>query len=292
MDFNYVEEFQDGIIIKDVRNFELTHIFDCGQCFRWKRQENGNYIGIAFNKVIEVEKKGNDVIIYNTNEEDFQNIWCQYFDLYRDYSSIKEILSKDEILKKSIEFGNGIRILNQEPFEIIISFIISANNRIPMIKKVINKISEQWGEKIIYKDMVYYTFPKVEVLKDCTIEEFEKCGTGFRGKYIKDTINKISNKEIDVDYIKNLDDDMCHKELQKLSGVGPKVGDCVMLFSMKKYSAFPVDIWVKRAMQHFYLAPDVSLKKIREFARNKFGEFSGFAQQYLFYYARENDIRI
>lgn len=292
MDFNYVEEFENGIIIKDVKNFELSHIFDCGQCFRWGYQENGNYIGVAFGKIIEVEKRKNDVILYNTNEEEFKNIWCNYFDLYRDYDAIKEILSKDELLKKSVEFGWGIRLLQQQPFEIIISFIISANNRIPMIKRAINNISEKWGEPITYKDKTYYTFPSIDALENCTIDELEKCGTGFRAKYIKKTIDGILKGDIDISYIKNLNDDMCHDELQKLSGVGPKVGDCIMLFSMNKYSAFPVDVWVKRAMQHFYLAPDVSLKKIRTFGRDKFGQLSGFAQQYLFYYARENKIKI
>lgn len=292
MDFNYIEEFENGIIIKDVKNFELSHIFDCGQCFRWKQQENGNYIGVAFQKVIEVEKTNNDVILYNTNEEEFKNIWCNYFDLYRDYDAIKEILSKDELLKKSVEFGWGIRLLQQQPFEIIISFIISANNRIPMIKRAINNMAEKWGKPIIYKDKTYYTFPSIDDLQSCTIDELEKCGTGFRAKYIKNTIDAILSGDIDITYIKDLDDDICHNELQKISGVGPKVGDCIMLFSMNKYSAFPVDVWVKRAMQHFYLAPDVSLKKIRDFGRDKFGQLSGFAQQYLFYYARENKIRI
>lgn len=292
MDFNYIEAFENGIVIKDVKNFELSHIFDCGQCFRWKQQENGNYIGVAFEKVIEVEKTNNDVIIYNTNEEEFKNIWCNYFDLYRDYDAIKEILSKDELLRKSVEFGWGIRLLQQQPFEIIISFIISANNRIPMIKRAINNMAEKWGKPITYKDKTYYTFPSIDDLENCTIDELEKCGTGFRAKYIKNTIDAILGGDIDIKYIKDLDDDMCHSELQKISGVGPKVGDCIMLFSMNKYSAFPVDVWVKRAMQHFYLAPDVSLKKIREFGRDKFGQLSGFAQQYLFYYARENKIRI
>ncbi|MCD3351183.1 DNA-3-methyladenine glycosylase 2 family protein [Clostridium botulinum D/C] len=292
MEFNYVDKIENGIIIKDVINFELPHIFECGQCFRWNRQENGNYIGVAFGKVVEIEKKGNDVIIYNATEEDFEKIWCDYFDLDRDYSTIKEILSKDELLKKSVEFGLGIRILKQEPFEIVLSFIISANNRIPMIKRAIEKISKRWGKKVQYKDKDYYTFPSVEMLKECTIEELSECGMGFRAKYIKNTIEDIIYNGLNLEYIKSLSDDDCHKELQKLSGVGPKVADCIMLFSMQKYSAFPVDVWVKRAMQYFYLAPDVSLKKIRDFGRNQFNPFCGFAQQYLFYYARENNIRV
>jgi N-glycosylase/DNA lyase len=299
MDFSSIKEIDNGIIIKDVKSFELTHVFDCGQCFRWIRQENGNYIGVAFGRVIEVEKRDSDVIIYNTNEKEFNEIWLNYFDLKKDYENIKEILSKDELLKQSVEFGHGIRILQQQPFELVISFIISANNRIPMIKRAIDNISKRWGKEIEYKGKTYYAFPTVEEFAKVSIEEIESCGVGFRAKYIADTVEKIYKsmseeykQEYDLNFIKAQSDDGCHEALQVFSGIGPKVADCIMLFSMNKYSAFPVDVWVKRAMQHFYLAPDVSLKKIRDFGRNKFGELSGFAQQYLFYYARENNVSV
>lgn len=298
MDFEGVEEFSDRIVIKEVRNFELSHIFDCGQCFRWNKQDNGNYVGVAFKRVIEVEKSCDDIIIYNASKDDFENIWKHYFDLEREYTPIKEELQKDPILKDAVDFGKGIRILNQDPFEILISFIISANNRIPMIKRAINRISEKWGEKIEYNGNTYYAFPTIEEFSKASIEEIEVLGVGFRAKYIKDTLDKVkessSNEEdvFNINRIKSLCDDECHKALQNFMGVGPKVADCIMLFSMEKCSAFPVDVWVKRAMQYFYVAPDVSLKKIRDFAREKFGELSGFAQQYLFYYARENNIKI
>jgi N-glycosylase/DNA lyase len=299
MDYSRLESIENGVILKDIKNFELSHIFDCGQCFRWNIQENGNYIGIAYGRVIEVEKRDKDVLIYNTNEKEFYEIWKDYFDLERDYSNIKEILSKDSLLKVSVEFGHGIRLLQQEPFELVISFIISSNNRIPMIKRAIDNISRRFGNAIVYKEQTYYTFPTLKQLSKATAADLAACSTGFRAKYISDTVEKISkangnecNFEYDLNWIKAQNDDGCHEALQKFSGVGPKVADCIMLFSMGKYSAFPVDVWVKRAMQHFYLAPDVSLKKIREFARNKFGELSGFSQQYLFYYARENNIKI
>lgn len=301
MDFNYIENCKNGIVIKDVRNFELPHIFECGQCFRWYKEKENSYIGVAYGKVIEVEKVNNDVILYNATEEDFKDIWAEYFDLYRDYGEIKNILSKDDILAKSVKFGHGIRLLKQDPFEIIVSFIISANNRIPMIKRAIKNISEKWGNSVEYKGNIYYSFPTVNQLKDATEEELKACGVGFRAKYIKDTVNKIYKnsikddsyeKEYDMSWIKMQPDDLCHKMLQNYNGIGAKVADCAMLFSMGKYSAFPVDVWVKRAMQYFYLAPDVSLKKIRDFGREKFGELSGFAQQYLFYYARENKIDV
>lgn len=292
MDFQNIESKDNYVLIKNIKNFELEHVFECGQCFRWNKTEQGTFIGVAFGKVIEVEKKDNNLVIYNTTEEEFNNIWLDYFNLRRDYKKIKEELSEDPLLKKSVDFGNGIRILKQEPFEILISFIISANNRIPMIKREINTISKKWGKEIKYKDDIYYTFPKVEDLQDKTIEDFEGCGVGFRAKYIKYTCEKVYASDNILEYIYSCDDDKCHIELQKFMGVGPKVADCIMLFSMEKYSAFPVDVWVKRAMMHFYVAPDVSLKKIREFGRDKFGNLSGFAQQYLFYYARENNINV
>lgn len=292
MDYSTIEEFNNGVTIKDVNNFELNHIFDCGQCFRWNRLENGNYIGIAFGKVIEVEKKENDVIIYNINEEEFNNVWKEYFDLDRDYGKIKNVLSEDKLLKKSVDFGYGIRILKQEPFEILLSFIISANNRIPMIKRAIENISKKAGEKLKYKNETFYAFPSIERLNKFTEQDFEECGVGFRAKYLKDTVGKVYRGEFDLENISTLNDDECHAALQLFMGVGPKVADCIMLFSMGKYTAFPVDVWVKKAMMKFYVAPDVSLKKIRDFGRDKFGEFSGFAQQYLFYYARENKIQV
>lgn len=291
-EYEGLEEFKEGIIIKNIKNFDLHNVFQCGQCFRWNETDSGSYIGVAYGKVIEVNKIKDDLIIYNTNIKEFYEIWEEYFDLKRDYSEIKNKLSKDPILKESIQFGSGIRILKQEPFELTISFIISANNRIPMIKREIQNICEKWGEKIQYKGKVYYTFPCVEALSTATLEELQKCSIGFRAKYALDTVKKINNKEMDLDYIKSLDDDKCHKKMQEFMGVGPKVSDCIILFSMGKYTAFPVDVWVKRAMQHFYLAPDVSLPKIRQFARDKFGDEAGFAQQYLFYWARENQLTI
>ncbi|MCE9654951.1 DNA-3-methyladenine glycosylase family protein [Clostridium celatum] len=306
MNYTNVVEQQNSIIIEDVKDFNIKQILECGQCFRWERITDTNYIIVAFRRVIEVVQEGNKVIIYNTNMKDFNEIWKSYFDLDRDYGVIKEELSKDELLRKSVEFGYGIRILNQDPFEILISFIISARNSIPSIMKTIKKISEKWGDKLEYKGNIYYAFPTPEQLKKATLDEIKETGASFRSKYIVDTIGNVNAaieakqkgelteelRQFDLDYIKSLPSDECHKALQNFMGVGAKVADCIMLFSMGKHSAFPVDVWIKRAMIHFYLAPDVSLNKIRVFGREKFGELSGLAQQYLFYYARENNIKI
>ena len=306
MNYTNVVEQQNSIIIEDVKDFNIKQILECGQCFRWERITDTNYIIVAFRRVIEVVQEGNKVIIYNTNMKDFNEIWKSYFDLDRDYGVIKEELSKDELLRKSVEFGYGIRILNQDPFEILISFIISARYSIPSIMKTIKKISEKWGDKLEYKGNIYYAFPTPEQLKKATLDEIKETGASFRSKYIVDTIGNVNAaieakqkgelteelRQFDLDYIKSLPSDECHKALQNFMGVGAKVADCIMLFSMGKHSAFPVDVWIKRAMIHFYLAPDVSLNKIRVFGREKFGELSGLAQQYLFYYARENNIKI
>ena len=306
MNYTNIIEKENSIILEYVKDFNIKQILECGQSFRWERIADTDYIIVAYRRVIEVIQKGSTVTILNTNMKDFNEIWKQYFDLEVNYGEIKEELSKDELLRKSVEFGYGIRILNQDPFEMLISFIISARNSIPSIMKTIKKISERWGDKIEYKGNIYYAFPTPEQLKEATLEEIKETGASFRSKYIVDTIGKVNaaieaknngtlNEELqqfDLEYIKSLPTDECHKALQNFMGVGAKVADCIMLFSMAKKSAFPVDVWIKRAMIHFYLAPDVSLNKIRVFGRDKFGELSGMAQQYLFYYARENNIKI
>ena len=306
MDYKNIKSCDDHVIIEEVKNFKLKHIFECGQVFRFEEIAEGNFIIIAFGKVIELKEDGNNVLIYNSTEEEVRNIWLKYLDLDRDYSKIKSELSKDTLLRESIEFGYGVRVLNQDPFEMLISFIISARNNIPSIKKTVNKIAVKWGKEVQYKGNTYYTFPNILEIKDATLEEIQETGASFRSKYIIDTIRNVYNStkgnlkmgedneslKYNLDYIKNLNDDDCHNALQEFKGVGAKVADCIMLFSMEKNSAFPVDVWVKRAMIHFYGAEDSSLNKIRIFARNKLGNLAGFAQQYLFYYARENKIKI
>ncbi len=306
MNYTNIIEKENSIVLENVKDFNIKQILECGQCFRWERITDTNYIVVAYRRVIEIIQEGSTVTILNTNINDFNEIWKDYFDLNVNYEEVKIELSKDELLKKSVEFGYGIRILNQDPFEILISFIISARNSIPSIMKTIKKISERWGDKIEYKGNTYYAFPTPNQLKDVSLEEIKETGASFRSKYIVDTISKVnavieakSNgtldeelKQFDLDYIKSLPVDECHKALQNFMGVGAKVADCIMLFSMGKHSAFPVDVWIKRAMIHFYLAPDVSLNKIRVFGREKFGELAGLAQQYLFYYARENNIKV
>lgn len=292
MEYKIVEV--DGkIILKDIKDFNPKHIFECGQAFRWTRKDDGSYTTVAFNRVLNVKKEGEDIILYPTNLEDFNNIWYNYFDLARDYTEIKEKLSKDPILREATEFGQGIRILNQDPFEMVISFIISANNQIQRIKNSIECIANNYGEKIETKslDQSFYSFPSPKALAFSKAEDLrEICKVGFRDKRIVETSKIISNKEIDIDSIFNMTRDEGKELLMTLPGVGPKVSDCILLFGFNKDQAFPVDVWVKRVMEHFYLKEDTNVKKIGYHGERLFGDLAGFAQQYLFYYAREEGI--
>lgn len=298
MDYKDIKYLEDKVILEGVKNFNIKQILECGQCFRWDKVGEMNYIIVAFGKVLEILQEEDKVTFLNTNKEDFEKIWFKYFDLDRDYDAIKAALSFDDTLKSSVEYGYGIRLINQEAFELLISFIISARNSIPSIKKTILKISQRWGNKIKYKGNIYYTFPTPEMLKDATEDEIRETGASFRSKYIVDTVKNVNDDlnnpdgTYNLERIISLSDDECHTALQAFKGVGAKVADCIMLFSMGKQSAFPVDVWVKRAMMHFYNAEEGSLNKIRIFGRTKFGQYAGFAQQYLFYYARENGIKL
>lgn len=287
-----VIEIDNGLILENVQDFNAEHIFECGQCFRWSKEQDGSYTGIAFCKVINVKSDcdKNIVVITNTNIEDFKNIWYDYFDLGRDYGNIKKRLALDPIMKKAIAYGEGIRILRQDPWEILISFIMSANNRIPMIARSINLLSQIYGQPIEYAGRVYYTFPSVKELSGAEICDIERCRAGFRCKYIKKAIDMVKSGEIDLNYIREMDIVRARKELMRIPGVGMKVADCILLFSMQKYEAYPVDVWIKRVTEYFYLGQDVKMKDIYDFAREKFGDMAGFAQEYLFYYAREMKI--
>lgn len=281
-----------NIILKNNNDFNPEHIFECGQAFRWKKEDDGSYTSIAFNKVINVITDDENILFRNTNEDDFNNIWIDYFDLNTDYSSIKKILSKDDTLKDAVEFGYGIRILNQDIFETIISFIISANNQIPRIKKSIEIISKSYGDYIDnYNGVDYYSFPTAENLSKVSVEELREVSrVGFRDKRIVDTSRIIANNELNIAESIKLSSEDLKNELIKLPGVGPKVASCIMLFAYGRGETFPVDVWIKRVMEELYIKKETSLKSIDRYAHEFFGDLAGYAQQYLFYYGRENKV--
>ncbi len=288
MNYNIIEK-ENKIIIKNMLDFDPKHIFECGQCFRWHVEEDVSYTTIAYGKVINVKKEENDIIFSNTNMVDFKNIWFKYFDLGRDYGEIKRELSKDPILKEAINFGQGMRILNQEPFETTISFIISANNQIPRIKKAVELISNDLGDYAgTWNGVDYFGFPAPEKLAKLDAEYIkEKYRVGFRAERIKEVSRLVSNKEFDLNCIYDLSREEGKSLLTTLPGVGPKVSDCILLFAFDKSEAFPVDVWVKRVMEYFYLKEETNVKHIGMHGARIFGKLAGYAQQYLFYYARE-----
>lgn len=280
--------------LRNVKSFELRDIFECGQCFRWNKQEDGSYTGVFKNNVLNVKKNKDEIIFEGICENEIQQTVENYFDLNRNYEKIKEQLSKiDQNMKTSIEYGNGIRILNQDLWETIISFIISANNNIPRIKGIIERLSEKYGDEIKYKGNKYYTFPTPEQLKNVTVEEYRKLGLGFRDIRLYETTKMILNKQVDIENMKNNPNTIeVREELLKLSGVGPKVADCILLFSdLKRFEVFPIDVWVRRVMNDLYIKNEdetkVNKKQIEKIANEKFGDLAGLAQQYLFYWRRE-----
>lgn len=284
----------NDLILNSVSDFKLSHTFECGQCFRWNMIQMQNfdeaYIGVALGKVLKIAQKNNSVVLFDTSINDFQNIWSKYLDFSRDYAAIKDVLSKDEILNKAINFGYGIHILNQDIWECIISFIISASNNIPRIKKIINSLCENFGDKLEYEGQVYYSFPKPEKIALLSLEDISVIKSGFRDKYILDAAKKIVSGEIDLFSLKDMDRTSAKKKLTSIRGVGNKVSDCVLLFSLEKYNSFPIDVWIKRSVEKYYFSSqDTPISEIEKFAAEKFGEFGGFAQQYIFFYTRETD---
>lgn len=279
-------------IIKNMKDFNSIHIFECGQCFRWN-QEEGIYTGITGKNVITVEQKENSVVFKGMCEKDIKDVVNEYFDLDTDYTEIKEKLSKiDNHLKTSIEYGEGIRILNQDLWECIISFIISANNNIPRIKKIIERISQNYGEKIEWNGKEYFTFPTPKQLSKATVEDLRGLGLGFRDKRVYETTQLINSKEFNLEELeKENDTNVIREKLLTLPGVGPKVADCIMLFSLKRFDVFPIDVWVRRVMNELYIKNEdetkVSKTQIEKIARDKYADLAGLAQQYLFYWKRD-----
>lgn len=281
----------DIVYVSGVRDFNLDHIFDCGQCFRWEKNSDGSYSGIAFGRVAKIDYKDDceTVVIHGATEEDFERVWKKYLDLGRDYSKIKKMLSdRDETIRDAIDFGGGIRILNQDKWETLISFIISQNNNIPRIKKCINSLAETLGEAGGTIDgKVYYNLPTPERLASATIDDLAPCRLGYRAKYLIETAKMVCSEGIEA--LEELEKEQFSAEetceaLRRYSGVGPKVANCIALFAMGKINSFPIDVWVKKVMNTMYGIAEGDVKAMARFARENFGEYGGIAQQYLFYY--------
>jgi len=268
-------EFGKELKLKNFENIDLVQTFECGQCFRWQKNSENSYTGIFKGKKLELSQLTPNTIILSTDMSDFKKIWYKYFDLETDYKKIGEnITTLHPILKKAYIECSGIRILRQEPWETLCSFIISQNNNIPRIKKIIKSLCDLFGDKI--ENSKEKSFPSSDVISKLNLEDLEPIRSGFRAKYILDAARKVSSKIVDFKKIENLDYIDAKNELMKIKGVGPKVADCVLLYGFHRLEAFPEDVWIKRVMNKFFKNESPKI----------FGEYAGIAQQYLYHYSR------
>jgi N-glycosylase/DNA lyase len=258
----------DNDIIIKKQDFELDDTLDCGQAFRWEKTEKG-YKGYFYNNYLELEEENDEIIFKNTSEKDFNEIWNEYFDFNTDYSELKKLFSEDETMKKACEYAKGIRLLKQNSWETVCSFIISQNNNIPRIKKIISEMCRH-----------YNGFPTAEALAGETPESINFLKTGFRAKYIIDASEKVASGKINLENIAKMPLEYARKELMTVKGIGFKVADCILLYGMYRTDAFPVDVWIKRAMAEYY----------PEGFPEYLDKYKGIAQQYLFHYIRTKKV--
>lgn len=282
-----------------VHKKEINDYFDLdkilyGQCFRWKKQEDGKYIGVIDNNVIKIWQEDNTIYYYGYNDKDIDDIIYNYFDLGTNYKKIiLGIKNKcnNKFLDKIIEYSKGTRILNQSMFEIVISYIFSSSNNIPRIEGSIEKLSSLYGKKVIFEDKEYYLFPKVNDLDGVTEEKYkEEIRIGYRAPYVAKTVEKILSGKYDLDKISKMNTEAARKILLELDGVGPKVADCILLFSMKKKDVFPVDTWINKVMKIYSKNENINKKEITNLINEDFGKYSGIINHYMFYWGRENKI--
>ena len=262
-----------SIVFESVCDLDLRETLDCGQSFRWKELDDGSFCGVVRGKAAVVRKDGDRLILDGVPESD-RDMWFDYFDLGLDYACVKRELSGvHPEMAKAAEFAPGIRILRQEPFEALISFIISQNNNIKRIAGIVDRLCEGFGEEI---GEGQYAFPTVDRLAALSPEDLAPIRAGFRHRYIVDAARKVASGEVDLDSLYELPYDEAQKALMRITGVGVKVADCTLLYGLHRLESFPLDVWMKRAMAALFGGMDPS----------GFGAYAGIAQQYIFHYAR------
>ena len=271
-----ITENNGAVIVEGVYDLDLAQTLDCGQSFRWEELLDKSFRGVAFGKCVTVSLEGNRLSIKGANAEDFENIWKDYFDLSLDYGKIRDEISKiHPVLAEATKYAPGIRILRQESFEALCTFIISQNNNIKRIKGIVQRLCENFGEEI---EENTFAFPTAEKLAKLTSDDLAPLRAGFRNRYIIDASKKVASGEISLKKCISCDYDEARAELMKITGVGVKVADCTLLFGMHRIEAFPVDVWMKRALEKLFGGMTAS----------DFGEYAGIAQQYIFHYSRMN----
>ena len=279
---------RDGGVEITSDSFDIGQTLESGQCFRFAKLGEARYSIVAFGKVLNLEQDDESIRMWPCGGEEFERVWRGYFDLDVDYAAVKAALGEnDPIMSEAVKFAPGIRLMNQDVWECLISFIISANNRIPMIKQVVRNISHRFGDEIGEERM----FPTRSQLLAATVEDYAACRAGFRAKYIFDAVQKINDGAVNLDGFGALTTDEVKRELMSIKGVGVKVADCVLLLSCRRREIFPIDVWIRRVVQELYFGGrEVPLGQLQDFASDKWGKHAGYANQFLFHYARLNKI--
>jgi len=272
MDYKNATQTGNDTTVSGIKNLNLSQTLDCGQCFRWEGQ-GGEYIGIAHGRRLNLTMAGDTLTLKDTPLSEFEYIWKDYLDLSRDYTQIRELYSTDESLAKAANFSPGLRLMRQDPWETLISFILSQNSNIPRIKKMIAKLCECFGVALPCKG---HTFPTPEALASLEPEALTAVKTGYRAPYIIDAARKVASGELDLTALNPMPSNEIQKALIQIHGVGPKVAECVLLYGFSKVERYPVDVWIKRVMTAMY----------PQGFPTSFAATAGIAQQYLFHYAR------
>lgn len=273
-----------------LKDFDPFQTFLCGQCFRWEREEDGLWTGIVFGRRLRLSWENGVCTLYGITRQLFLDQYVEYFDLQTDYGTIKEELSQmDGQLEKAVAFGSGMRLLRQDLWEVLLSFVISQNNGIPRIKQIVEALCLHFG-KPISAEIRSNSFPEPGALADASLENLNLCRGGYRCRYISEIARTLTKTPSFLTDLRTLPKTQAKELLLSLPGIGQKVADCVLLYSGIDRSAFPVDRWIKRVMEELYFQRETDEDTIREFSRETFGDLAGIAQQYLFYYARENKI--
>lgn len=275
-----VEFDEKGALLMDAGHFEPRHIFECGQCFRFV-PDGGGYTGVAHGRMLHVKKNGDTVRLWPCTEAEFARIWHEYFDLGTDYEALLSALPKDPFLEAALACGHGLRVLCQPPFETLVSFILSSNNNIGRIRGLVERLCEAYGAPV---GEGLHAFPAPGALAAATESELRRLGTGYRAPFVLSAARAVADG-FDLNSLRSLPYEMAKKALQAIDGVGPKVADCVLLFSLGHRCAFVQDVWIKKVLREVYEAPDGAAEN-RRFVRARFGETGGIVQQYLFHYAR------
>jgi len=275
-------------MILKVNNFNLKDTVTCGQIFRFEELDDSSFDIILTDRVINIKQENDNLIINSSNMNNIEEVIRNYFDLDYDYESINNKLLKIDINNKEIiDSCYGLKMINEPRLEVIISYILSSNNRVPQIKSALDNISKTYGQKVIFNNKEYYLFPSLEELSKCDIETLRNCKTGFRDKYIYEFVQKIINKEFDINLIDNMNSKDALNYLMTLNGVGEKVASCILLFGYHRFDVFPIDTWVKKYMKDKYNIEGID--NIRNFTYDKYKELSGIAIQYMFHYKRNKN---